>query len=357
MNRIFATLLLLAGLSLLAWAQARSQKVTPGRQAAPPRSGATSSKDEPYWETLKIGFDDEFQKIAFPARMVGYVAGKKGVYKTGDGGRTWNHLLEADLGNVHFLRFQDAKTGWFGNNTLNYTNDGGETFAPIPLPGKDGMLSVSAFAISDDGRAFTGGKTIYGNLRLFRRNGPTSRWESIDPDKTGYWGGAQAPYRQFSLNDIAMIGPDEILAVLSGGLLNNGVILRSTNGGDTWAPSFTTPNDLYRIHFADARRGWLIGSGANLWMTEDGGGAWNTQLNPARNDARSLAFAPKGGSFGLAPVKDGLVLGATTGKSWRSVKVGLGYSMPDAAVVDAGWAYVLGSNGYIAHYVDPRVTQ
>src|SRR5262249_47391241 len=95
MNRIFATLLLLAGLSLLAWAQARSQKVTPGRQAAPPRSGATSSKDEPYWETLKIGFDDEFQKIAFPARMVGYVAGKKGVYKTGDGGRTWNHLLEA----------------------------------------------------------------------------------------------------------------------------------------------------------------------------------------------------------------------------------------------------------------------
>jgi hypothetical protein len=30
--------------------------------------------------------------------------------------------------------------------------------------------------------------------------------------------------------------------------------------------------------------------------------------------------------------------------------------MPDAVVIDPGWAYVLGADGQIAHYVDRRVT-
>jgi hypothetical protein len=35
--------------------------------------------------------------------------------------------------------------------------------------------------------------------------------------------------------------------------------------------------------------------------------------------------------------------------------VKLGYSMPGAAVVDAGCAFVLCSDGQIARYTDPRV--
>ena len=354
MKKIMFAVLLFAGISSLALGQTKRKQTAPQSTAAPAPS---ASKTEPYWETLKIGFDDEFQRIAFPTRMVGYVAGKKGIYKTTDGGKTWNQVLEADLGNVHFLRFEDEKTGWFGNKNLNFTHDGGETWSPVPLPEKDGMGLLYAFAIDRDGRAFAGGRTIYGNFKLFRKRDAAARWELLDPDKTGYWGGAQTPYRPLFLNDIAMIGPNEVLVALSGGLSNNGVILRSMDGGETWTTLFTAPNDFHQMRFVDGRRGWLTGTGANLWMTEDGGGAWNTQLNPARDDARALAFDPKGSAFGLAPVKEGMVLLTATGKSWRTVKVGLGYSMPGAVVVDTGWAYVLGSNGYLAHYVDPRINQ
>jgi hypothetical protein len=90
-------------------------------------------------------------------------------------------------------------------------------------------------------------------------------------------------------------------------------------------------------------------------MTKDGGRSWERQRNPGVVSAGCLAFDPAGNSFGLAPLWKGQVLLTRTGQEWEKVDVKLGYSMPDAVVVDRGFAFVLGSDGHIAYYTDPRM--
>jgi hypothetical protein len=67
-----------------------------------------------------------------------------------------------------------------------------------------------------------------------------------------------------------------------------------------------------------------------------------------------LAF-DRDGRLGVAALWNGKLL-LSAGPSWRVVEgVGPGYSMPDAAVVDAGRAYVLGAEGALARFTDPSV--
>lgn len=42
------------------------------------------------------------------------------------------------------------------------------------------------------------------------------------------------------------------------------------------------------------------------------------------------------------------------GRTWQAVEAGLDYATPAAAVVDPGRAYVLGADGRVARYTDPR---
>jgi hypothetical protein len=99
----------------------------------------------------------------------------------------------------------------------------------------------------------------------------------------------------------------------------------------------------------------LTGSRGALWSTQDGGATWQAQDNPAGVSAGCLAFDPAGSPFGIAPLWKGKVLKTTTGRQWQEIDVKLGYSLPDAVVVDRGCAYVLGSDGQIARYLDPAV--
>ncbi len=54
---------------------------------------------------------------------------------------------------------------------------------------------------------------------------------------------------------------------------------------------------------------------------------------------------PHGGGFGLAPVWKGKALVASDRKERAVEQVDRDYATPDAAVVDAGWAFVLSSDG------------
>jgi photosystem II stability/assembly factor-like uncharacterized protein len=116
---------------------------------------------------------------------------------------------------------------------------------------------------------------------------------------------------------------------------------------------FSSSEDLYSVHFTTREQGWLTGSRAALWLTEDGGNAWKPQPNPAGVSAGRLAFDP-GGRLGIAPLWKGRALLTTMGRDWQEIDVKLDYSMPAAVVVDPGCAYVLGADGQIARYLDPR---
>jgi photosystem II stability/assembly factor-like uncharacterized protein len=141
---------------------------------------------------------------------------------------------------------------------------------------------------------------------------------------------------------------------LSRGDEPQGVLLHTTDGGDSWKVAFTARDDLYHVGFLGGKRGWLAGGRGALWTCTDTAPTWLPRPTPADVAPSCLAVAPHGAPFALAPLWQGRVL-LTTGAEWQEVRVPLAYAMPSAAVVDAGRAYVLGADGRIARYADPSV--
>lgn len=320
---------------------------------APPPIG------EPEWKQFRVApaaEDELFQRIAFPTRDTGLVASNHAVYRTDDGGQTWNPTWRGKPDSVHFLTFENTDRGWLGAGQLYHTADGGKTWNPVPLPG---ITAVRALALGPGGWGLAGGSTAAGELVLFRRKPGAQEWEKLDPAATRLWGGEKdkQPYRDWSLGGLAVAGPMDAWLTLSAAGSEAGVVLRTPNAGDTWEPVFPAATYLRDIHFADPDRGWLAGFRGKLWTTTDGGREWVPQPNPGGDVTVSgLAFARSGEPVALAPLSEGRVLRTDDGRTWRAADTGLDfYSAPAAAVVDPGRAYVLGSDGRVARYTDPRV--
>jgi photosystem II stability/assembly factor-like uncharacterized protein len=306
------------------------------------------------WAVFPIGGreGEVFDRIAFPGRAVGYAAGRQAVYKTEDCGSTWRRLAErAAPGRTHVLHFQDDRTGWLGADRLYGTADGGVTWSEVALPEPTRVVSGLA---SGDGWSLAGGSSDRGDLVLFRQRGQ-GKWEKCDPVKTGYGAGGQGPFRRWFVGDLTITGPRVALLVLHAGYEDRGAVLRTDDGGDTWKAVLEEAHELYRVSFADEKRGWLTGGGL-LWRTADGGRTWEPKHSPGEVPLSCLGFAPGRESFGLAPLWQGRVLKTTDGEHWQTVPVeGLGYSLPDVAVVDGGCAYVLAAEGQVARFQGPPV--
>lgn len=71
------------------------------------------------------------------------------------------------------------------------------------------------------------------------------------------------------LNDIYF--PTPSVGYIAG---EGGVILKSTDGGESWLPQHTsTQNGLRTMYFKDEAEGWIAGAGVSILKTENGGGA------------------------------------------------------------------------------------
>jgi photosystem II stability/assembly factor-like uncharacterized protein len=310
------------------------------------------------WQSLsKITAGEEtFDHLVFPAREIGFAAGRARLYKTEDGGGRWLPLAGTEgLGRVYVCYFADTRRGWVGAERarLLHTRDGGMTWQPVSLPVE--VRAITAVVSRPDGLTLAGGNARDdGAVNLFRQSPDRPGWEPLDAGRGGYWG-AGGRYRLWSVRKLAALGDGPVLAVLSGGTEQGGVLLRSDDRGNTWSVVFGPDRDLFDVHFLDESRGWLTGGDGSLWKTADGGARWEREALPEPIAPTCLAFDPQGGPFGIAPLWKGRVLVTADGKTWEAQEVRLGYSMPGAAVADAGRAYVLDSEGNVARYDDPRV--
>lgn len=142
---------------------------------------------------------------------------------------------------------------------------------------------------------------------------------------------------------------------------HDGVVLKTTDGGETWAvkhfdPEPTRPIIVYDLEFADADTGWAVGSYGLMLRTTDGGENWE-RLEP---DVAFLGFhisnlVPLGGDTLLMVGEKGLAARSTdNGETWEMLASPYSGSFFGAVPGEDGSALIYGMRGRL--YEIPDVT-
>ena len=156
-----------------------------------------------------------------------------------DGGQNWE--LTAGAGGANCtVSFADDETGWVlvDDRTLQETSDGGATWTGIPLPAD--VSDVSAIAL----RAAGTGYLLTPDAVLYTTQDGGASWSSVALDLSNHEG------MSIILTDLPPAGihfsdanNGTIALSLIGGGKSALVVLRTTDGGETWKDTVVLTHD------------------------------------------------------------------------------------------------------------------
>ncbi len=290
------------------------------------------------WQTLSnVPILTRYNDVYFVSAQLGWIVNGSGhVYRTTDGGASWQKQFDKSGAHFRSVGFFDAQNGWAGNvgpgefsatdtTTLYRTQDAGQTWSPMntfigPKPrGLCGMHVVNDSVICAVGRV----------------RGPAFFARTIDRGQT--WQAQDMSAYAAGLIDVYFFHPDTGIAV---GLTNvthnnsSGVVLYTNDGGKTWVKRFTTTRAgewCWKISFPSRKVGYVSlqrnsASPIYILKTTDGAETWQEKLFSSSYyfvqgigfvDARN-GWIGGNSSFPSYQTKDG-------GETWQSA--GFGTSM------------------------------
>ncbi len=199
------------------------------------------------WRPVVTGIDDDLTGVWALDATHAWVSGASGgLYRTRDGGATWEPLVGVDAVTFAQLVWPDPERGFAltRDGRLSRTDNGGATWKTLKLVGRSTPRRI-AFASAQEG--WIAGDR--GLLRHTRDGGET--WEDENPEGGG------------DLTDLQMLSPRTLYA---GG---KGALLRTEDGGAHW-----TDGRAFELWtFVSGRRGYAS-DGQGILKTEDGGKTW-----------------------------------------------------------------------------------
>jgi len=162
----------------------------------------------------------------------------------------------------------------------------------------------------------------------------------------------QAPFPNQDLNALAIVG-GRMWAVGAEGL-----VIGSKDGGASWRQLATgLANHLYGVAFVDSSHGWVVGDGGEIWQTADGGDTWTQQASGVSTALRAIAMADDGLHGAAAGANGVLLTTSDAGTTWTPVAglIPTSTQLEDIAVSgDHFWA--VGSDGRVYHSSDSGAT-
>jgi len=199
-----------------------------------------------------------------------FVCGENGtILNSTDAGDTWNPVANSSAEILNDIKFYNSSLGFIvGNNgTVLKTEDGGLTWNLMSFPLNNSQLNSVAIASSS---VISVVGNVDGNVAILYRS----------DDGGNTW----LPYEeQFSagtnLYDILYFNAND--GILTG---NNGMILKTDNGGLSWFQTHSTAQatDFYSVSFGDINNGISVGANGTEIYTTDGGFTWS-QAPPMNN--------------------------------------------------------------------------
>jgi photosystem II stability/assembly factor-like uncharacterized protein len=127
---------------------------------------------------------------------------------------------------------------------------------------------------------------------------------------------------------------------------NGGRIIKTTNGGSTWAPQTSgTANNLTDVRFTSATAGYACGDLGTVVYTTNGGTTWQSYTT---GSTKNLLSIDASGSTIIATAVDGVIL-KYNGSVWSSIdyKSVVKPDVRGVSMIDANNFYTCGGGGFI----------
>ena len=218
-------------------------------------------------------FDSTLYDVCFISKDSGWAVGSKSLLQTIDGGKSWKHYktaINSFLGGIFFI---NHRKGWVAGSEgkILFTQDGGTTW--MEQINSLGSLTTEWFSdiyFSDELNGWAVGG--FGNPSLFYTKDGGRNWYKGDVSGTN--GEIISVY--FANNKLGWVGTDD------------GKILCSKDGGNTWVTQYNGSGWILDISFTDNQTGWAIGQGGTILYTNNGGITWEIQTSPVNVDLRGM---------------------------------------------------------------------
>jgi photosystem II stability/assembly factor-like uncharacterized protein len=231
---------------------------------------------------------------------------ERGLFKTSDGGTTWQHVLALD-----------ADTG-----CIDVTID----------PAEPDVVYAAAYAVRRD--AFSGGNPVQEvgpKAGLYKSTDGGRNWKRLTEGlpQGPYGRCGLAVYRQDPSIAYAVVQTAKTIATPKGQPANQelsleaGGIFRSADKGETWTQvNSLVPRPFYygqiRADPSDAQRVWVLG--VQMALSTDGGKTFGTGGRGTHSDHHALWINPKDGKYLVLGNDGGLYFSRTGGKSWEAIR-------------------------------------
>jgi photosystem II stability/assembly factor-like uncharacterized protein len=200
---------------------------------------------------------DNLYAVKSVSAQEAWVVGAFGVvFHTDDGGVSWQPQASQTSEQLFSVDFVDAKRGWIvgRSGTILHTENGGGSWTRQQSPTDKHLFSVD-FADGDTGIAVGD----WGAVVVTNDGGKTWREQSLTQDVI--------------LNQVQML--DRSRAWVVGEV---GAVLYTEDGGASWSERKpAVEKTLFGVAFTDASHGWVVGLDGLIIRTEDGGQTWQLQ--------------------------------------------------------------------------------
>ncbi|TWT99798.1 Ycf48-like protein precursor [Botrimarina colliarenosi] len=293
--------------------------------------------------------DASLRGVAFVDADHGWAVGDRGVVlQTTDAGDHWRRLSTPTDDGLDAVTFADANHGWaVGGSARPYTHEsrgvvlatanGGRTWESI-AEGQLPRLRAVRFFDNEHGVA-AGDGTALAPSGLFTTDDGGRHWRPVPA----------AAQQQWRAGAFTRDRVGELAGVVAG---LRGASARLTGREVTASLGAGDRRGGYGVALVDESRGWLVGDGALVRTTDDGGQAWGpppSDLPPSLADWFDWrAVACRGEHVWIAGSPGSIVLHSPdAGRTWRLARTGVATPITAITFVDDARGWAVGEFGRI----------
>ena len=340
-------------------------------------SPADLNPARPHYGVINTGvhFPGGQNQIGYMSTQL-FTTGDEGfVWKTEDGGETWNCILKSDrskginVEGLHSVCFPTMDVGFacgwrnidetqtgaarWGDFQLWRTEDAGETWELLDVASE--LIYADGFGISND--------QYFSNIVFLDENRGivhSSMAVLYTEDRGKTWKGAN-----FNLRRPTEMPPSAIFEVChaEGDILygsgNQGEFYRSTDAGKTWEYVTSSGGTVQSVDFYDKDlgiKGLIAGNGPCVSITRDGGQSWERVAIEGISEIfiQAVKFASRDVVYAAGASIEGTVLHKSVdgGRTWKLESFPtVGESVYDLFITQTGVVHAACTDGVQKHYI------